>query len=702
MLAFAVTIFLSAFLLFQVQPLIGKFILPWFGGTPAVWTTCLLFFQVALLGGYAYAHLLASRLSSRAQGRLHIALLALAALALPIIPSESWKPGGEENPLPLILGLLAVTVGAPYLILSATGPLLQGWFSRLHHGVSPYRLYALSNVGSLLALLTYPILFERLLRLKAQGWTWSIGFLVFGLLCGLNAWHLARANPPAHRESEEAAPAAAPRPFDVALWLCLAACGSLMLLATTNQMCQDVAVVPFLWIVPLSLYLLTFIICFDREGWYQRPLWAGVLAVMLLLELAVMLTRVKYSIAQQIGVYSATLFVCCMVCHGEMVRLKPSPRYLTLFYLMVSAGGALGGLFVALFATWYFDGYWELHVGLMLTGLLLLMAALRDFARAYEAGAWQMRPRFSRALGILTGLLGLVGVLCLGSLLREQMAKTSANSIAAGRSFYGVLRVLDEYRDQPAERRLTLCHGQTRHGFQFTAPDKRAWPTAYFGPDAGVGIALLDHPRRNKGPLRIGVVGLGAGTLAVYGRSADTFRYYEINPMVETMAEQHFTFLADARRRGVDMDVLLGDARIVMEHQLRRHEPQRFDVLILDAFSSDAIPMHLLTREAFAIYRQHLADDGILVVQVTNWYVDLTPVVRQLADEQGWPCTLVVGEEKAPLGIYRSRWVVMSPNPVFMATPRLQAAGSPWPQGERRIVWTDDFSNLSQVIRKVQ
>ncbi len=702
---FAVTIFLSAFLLFQVQPLIGKYILPWFGGTPGVWTTCLLFFQVFLLAGYAYAHLIVSRLSSRKQGQLHLALLAVALLTLPIAPAESWKPVGDENPLWRILGLLGASVGVPYLLLSSTGPLLQGWFSRVHRGRSPYRLYALSNVGSLLALLTYPLVFERVLRLRTQAVLWSCGWALFAVLCAALAIRLIRENPPPPESApvDQTGPAGTvsqrPTVLVVLLWLCLAACGSVMLLATTNQICQDVAVVPFLWVLPLSLYLLSFIICFDKDEWYHRTGWATLLVVAIALACYALDKGVHLSIWRQIAAFSLAMFACCMVCHGELVRLKPDPRHLTLFYLMVSLGGAIGGILVAIVAPRAFTGFWELQGGLVATCGLMLTVAGREWLVRRRRGEFVERPAASQLVGALTGAVAALGTVLLAYFLVTGIQDSQRLELRSVRNFYGVLRVLDEKRDEPDQHRLVMCHGRTRHGFQFVAPAKRAWPTSYFGPKSGIALAINRHPARATRPLRVGVIGLGTGTIAVHTQPGDDLVYYEINPMVKALDDEFFTYLPDAARRGVRTDLLLGDARIVLERKAARGEIEPYDVLAADAFNSDAIPMHLLTREAYELYWQWLQPDGILAMQATNRYVDITRVVRGLAALNQKTAVDFPVPGDPVIGTSRTRWVLVTSNPTFLSDPRIQSGSTPWPPtAPTPILWTDDFSNLYDVL----
>lgn len=704
MAGYALTILLSSFLLFQVQPLIGKYILPWFGGGPAVWTTCMLSFQVMLLAGYTYAHLIARWLSPYRQGLLHGALLAISLLLLPIIPAETWKPTGEQLPTWRILGLLAVTIGGPYLLLSSTGPLLQSWFARTHPGRSPYRLYALSNAGSLAALVSYPFVVEPALTLPGQAWTWSVCFMVFAALCGLCAWGIYRweGSPPGANRGQTAPrnpdgddDETNPPPPDwptVLLWLALTACGSVVLLATTNQMCQEVAVVPFLWVLPLALYLVTFIICFDGPRWYRRS-WYGVFLVLAVVGATIVLFQgVSVDLWLQIVAYSAVLFACCMVCHGELVRLKPAPRYLTGFYLAVALGGALGGAFTTLLAPLLFTAYWEYHVGLVACCGLLLVVVYRDRCWPLYGG----RPRWAWAI-LLLALAGLAAGLV------TQAVLDSRSGLVRLRSFYGVLQVIRrldvDNQDLPY---LMLRHGRISHGFQYLQAEQRGWPTSYYGPHTGVGLAIRHHPRRasggHRGHLRIGVVGLGVGTLAAYGRPGDLVRFYEINPEVVRLSQEHFTYRKDSPAK---VEVVLGDARVSLERELRHGRPGRFDVLVVDAFSSDAIPVHLLTRECFQVYRDHLRQDGILAVHVSNRYLDLGPVVRRQAAELAQQAVLVDSDDDDPWGVHAANWVLVTGNRRFLDTPAVHSAVDPWPdQGPLPAAWTDDFSNLFKVLSK--
>jgi tetratricopeptide (TPR) repeat protein len=678
--AYALAIFVGAFLLFQVQPLIAKFLLPWFGGGPGVWTTCMLFFQVVLLGGYGYAHLSSRYLSRRGQVLLHLALTVGAIACLPIIPGSAWKPLGAADPTFHILTLLALCVGLPYFVLSGTAPLLQHWFSRTHPGVSPFRLYALSNVGSLLALLSYPAFFEAVLTRSAQARVWGWGLLIYGLACawcGLKAWKAAAGPKPETASSVSTPPANASLAVR-ALWVALPACASVLLLSITNKVCQDVAVIAFLWVLPLAAYLLSFIICFDRPSWYRRFPFAVAL-VLALGSIAYTLTGGGMSVPLQITVYLAGLFISCMVCHGELYRLKPDPAHLTSFYLLISAGGALGGILVAVIAPLVFTDYFELHWGLLLCGVLFLLVVLRE------------RQPIKLATLPAPWVAGCFGVAALAVVLWIDAHQFASVRVVRTRNFYGVLNVYRHVNQDPTLTLVELMHGRMAHGMQFEHPTRAKWPTLYFSPESGVGraIAAVGGERR-----RIGIVGLGAGTLATYAQPGDVLRFYEINPEVERVARQYFTFLKDCPG---ETSVVLGDARLSLEREV----PQNFDLLILDAFNSDSVPMHLLTREAFALYRRHLKDDGAIAVQVSNMSVNLEPVVANLAREFGYHSAVIENRDKrGEWWVLPSTYVLLSRNAEFVrkctSTPGVRA---PRPAAFAVRLWTDDFSALFPVLR---
>ncbi|HXF66349.1 MAG TPA: fused MFS/spermidine synthase [Burkholderiales bacterium] len=671
MLLHAATIFLSAFLLFLVQPIIAKQILPWFGGAAAVWATCLVFFQSVLLAGYAYADLTTRYLAPRRQAWLHLAALAASLAVLPIIPDPQWKPGGaqEGSPTLLILGLLAATVGLPYFMLSTTSPLVQAWFWLSFRHAVPYRLFALSNFASLLALLSYPVLIEPFLPLALQSWSWSAAYLVFALLCAATALASTRgaapaAAVPAAAEADEPAPAIGER----LLWVALSAMGSCLLLAITNHLTQNIASVPFLWVVPLSIYLITFILCFDHPRWYRR---GPILAAVALLLPAMAWYGDSLDLWTATPLYAAGLFACCMFCHGELVLLKPRPRHLTTFYLMVSLGGALGALAVGIGAPILLNGYYELGIALVACAALLYHRVLGG---PWWAGAGALAVVAATATFTVTSIT-------------EYLSGTRVIM----RNFYGVVRTRD-YLD-PVPFRV-MYHGAINHGGQLLDAAYRNRPSSYFGPTSGYGRVFASLP---QGPRRVGVIGLGAGAIAAYARRGDHFRFYEIDPQVAAVAVTEFTFLRDSPAQ---VDVVLGDGRLSLE----REPDQGYDLLAIDAFSGDSIPMHLITREAMATYVRHLKPDGAIVFQATNRFVDIAPVVARLAAEFGMSAALVSDSPESSTGpdywISGTDQIIVTRNQRLLAAEPVRSAAQPLaPRPDFRL-WTDDYYNLLRILKR--
>jgi tetratricopeptide (TPR) repeat protein len=698
---YALTIFTGAFLLFLVQPLIGKYILPWFGGAPAVWTTCMLFFQMLLLCGYAYAHVSARWLKPRAQAILHLVLLLAALALLPITPSDSWKPTDASDPTLRILGLLLMSIGLPYFVLSATSPLMQHWFSRTNPGVSPFRLYALSNVGSMLALLSFPFYFETQFTRTLQARLWGWGLVVYAVSCGFCAIKLwgaksvegqatgDKGGTSKNQRQNSATLNLQPSTFNRVLWLLLPACASTLLLATTNMICQEVAVIPFLWILPLSLYLLSFIICFDSPCWYVRFPFSLALIAALIGICWILFRGVEASIYLQLGIYSAGLFICCMVCHGELYRLRPDPSHLTGYYLMIAAGGALGGLFVAIVAPLVFNNYYELQWGLLLCGALFLcvLARERDPSDGKPRQKLAVKLQRYRKLTLAGGLAALVA---LGTAFWLQAHQFAGARVDKSRNFYGVLTVFKYDNDASNLHYLQFSHGRTLHGQQFTDPVRALWPTTYFSEKSGIGLAMQALPSGNR---RIGVIGLGAGTLAAYPRAGDYLHMYEINPEVERIAASRFTYLANCKGK---VEVTLGDGRLSLE----REPPQNFDLLVLDAFNSDAPPVHLLTEEAFTIFERHVKTNGVIAVNISNRRVNLEPVIANLAHRFGYQMTTIehVPPHDKPW-LMNSSWVLLSRNEAFINSSAIRLAGRPLLTDPTTIpLWTDDFASLFQIL----
>ncbi|MFN0305679.1 MAG: fused MFS/spermidine synthase [Burkholderiales bacterium] len=670
---YASTIFLSAFLLFQIQPVIAKMILPWFGGSSAVWTTCLLFFQLLLVAGYLYSYILVHKLSSRSQALVHLALLVIAVVLLPILPQDVWKPTGSEDPAGRILILLTATVGLQYFLLSTTTPLVQSWYSREKQGAMPYRLFALSNLGSMLALLTYPVAIEPFLSGRGQGWIWSAGFLVFAVLVAVIAWR-GRALPPEPVDTH-LAPAAPPTGSEYGIWIALPACASVLLLAITSHLSQNVAPMPFLWVLPLSLYLLTFILCFESSGWYRR--WVFVpLMIAAFAGMGITLTRDYHNqpIWIMLPLYAGGLFIACMVCHGELAHAKPHPRHLTAYYLMMSVGGAIGGLFVSLAAPRFFNDLYELPVGIVGTVLVLAWVFAREGNRVSRVAS---RGSFAAAALLAAGL----------AYAYKGLAEDTRVMV---RNFYAALRVHDSGSDANAMRVLT--HGTITHGKQYLDPEKRSWPTTYYGEKSGVGVAIETRRSISGAGIRIGVVGLGAGTLAAYGRDGDVVRIYEIDPQVVDLARKEFTYLGDSK---ATIEIALGDARLSME----KESPQQFDVLAIDAFSSDSIPVHLLTREAFETYFKHMKAGGLLAVHISNRHLDLQPVVAEAAKALKKAARIADTDDEEALGTYGATWVLIGDSDDVFNHEKLKGAVEALEPKRSVGLWTDDFSDVYRILK---
>ncbi len=671
-LLFAGTIFSSAFLLFLVQPLIAKQILPWFGGSAAVWSVCMVFFQVTLLGGYAYADWVSRHLAPRRQVMVHVALLALSLTLLPIVAGSDWKPSGNEDPTLWILGLLLATIGLPYFLLSTTGPLIQSWVARSLIGAHVYRYFSLSNLASLLALLSYPFLIEPRATLLHQAYAWSGVYALFAILCTGSALyfmrHMHSLPPEVHAQTHEAEGDWDPRPRDYLMWLSLSAMGSWLLLAITNHITQNVAAIPFLWLLPLSIYLLTFVLCFESDRWYRRDLFLLPTAALLLVcAYGLQDSAIGVNIKVVIPLYAAGLFFFCMFLHGELAQLRPGPRYLTRFYLMLSLGGAVGGITVGLIAPRILPAYYELGIGLGITALLALVL-LRP-SRPLQVGA-----------GVLAGLCAWF--------LYVQIADDFADTRQIARNFYGNLLSLDAQREDPRDNVRQLYHGSIKHGEQFLAPDRRQQPTTYYGPTSGVGRAIAHTDPHDK---KVGLIGLGAGTLAVYGRPGDTYRFYEINPQVVALAQTEFSFMSESQAR---VETVLGDARLSLE----REAPQGFDVLAVDAFSGDSVPVHLITAQAMDLYLRHLDANGIIAFHLTNRFLWLPPVVAEIARAKGLS-TALIHDNPDGRSLRRTDWMLVARNPAVLEQEGIREAVTALEPVPGLLAWTDDFNNLFQILK---
>jgi spermidine synthase len=693
---YATAIFLGSFLLFLIEPIAGKRLVPLLGGSAAVWTTCLVFFQTALLVGYLCAHWLATRFGRRAQAITYTGLLVVA-LAQAVLQIHPQLHASTLNPMASVFRLLAAVIGLPFIVLSATNPLLQAWYSRAYTQamasgggsasvvevlVPPYRLFALSNFGSLLALVVYPSLVEPRLSLGAQALAWLVGFCVFVAAGSAIVWVTASSRPVAPVASSaitEARPAGGdldrPTASDRLLWLLLAACGSVLLCAFTNHLSQDIAAIPLLWIVPLIAYLLSFVWAFNGERFYPRTLMLPLVAFFL----AALGSFIRYGdrvttpIWFTVVFFGLCLFVFCLACHAELYRRRPSPRHATSFYLLIAAGGALGSVLVGIVAPLVFRANYEFFCALVFTTLLLL-------AVTWISG-WLVRVFWTA---------GLAAIIALSFV---QARNDGRDAIVQARNFYGTLRVTEDLESATTADTRTLYHGTIQHGTQVFTDQLRMTPTTYYGHDSGVGLAL-DHCCGTR-PRRVGIIGLGTGTLAAYGRRGDTFRFYDINPLVEKIAQNWFSYL---RETPAKVDIIPGDARL----SLAAEPPQNYDVLVVDAFSGDAIPVHLLTREAIQLYMRQLQPAGILAVHVSNQYLDLAPVVRQQADDAGLSSLLVISEEDPDIGVYASDWVLVTRNQNFLSLSDVASAGEPIDPKAGLRLWTDDYNSLLPVLKSTK
>ncbi|WP_426370528.1 spermidine synthase [Pseudocolwellia sp. HL-MZ7] len=695
-------IFLSAFLLFQVQPLIAKLILPLFGGGAAIWTACLLFFQAFLLLGYLYAHILSKCKSLTTQVSIHSVALLASLLFMPIGLKELTE-FDQSAPLSDILKLLVLSIGAPYFLLSSTGPLVQKWLSYVYASkpdFTPYKLYSLSNIGSLLALVSYPFIFEPLLSLPNQLTYWSAGYIVLvGLLivfC-VQLFKLVSASSKElsnessekittkevtvnHLSSTHSNPILCFK-LDWLLWLALSAIGVVLLVSITNAMTQNIPPVPFLWILPLSLYLLTFIISFYSPKWYVRWYWYVLFVLSSFAGLLMFFIGSQFDIFSQVFIYSGILLSACMICHGELVKLKPSTDRLTLFYLNMSLGGFLGSAFVAFVAQRYFTQFLEFPIALV--AVFVLLGSCTYLLRNSAVKDNNKSPSLiASSCGVFSVML-VVGFVSINQQFKE-------NAVELSRNFYGILSVKDVDVNGVIERRL--IDGTTSHGTQSTDEKLANLPMSYYRKDSGVALALQHlflTPQMN-----VGLIGLGAGTLATYGRRGDSYTFYELNPNVERMARQYFTYIDNSK---ANVEVIIGDGRVTLQKELDNGDANAFDVLVVDAFSGDSVPAHLLTVEAFDLYFLHLKTSGVLAIHVSNSHLDLTALVKGLAVNRDYSA-LYFKTEATDTEVTQTEWVIVTNNQSFIRNAKVKRLQSEWPN-DNELVWTDNYSNLLSVLK---
>ena len=678
MLPFALTIFTSAFLLFQIQPLITKFILPWFGGGTAVWAVSMLFFQSCLVAGYGYAHLSVRYLGLQRQSQLHVVFLLLALIQIPISPSELHEFDAAQNPTLQILSLLIRTIGVPFFVLSATAPLIQAWASSIQATTNPYRLYALSNVAALSALLSYPFIIEPMFNRQLQAQAWSFIFVVFIALCAYCTFVTAtRSKTYSPVPSSSVDKKIRASIVSWLLWLMLPATAVTLLLSVTNQLTRDLVSIPFLWVMPLSVYLLTFIIAFDNERWYRRSLFLPLFAFSLAWILYLLLGE-ALNVTWTIIVFMFTLFVLCMVCHGELYRLRPPANQLTGYYLMVALGGALGSALVSVLMPIISDRYIELQIAASMATILVVLLLMKH-----------VNVKVSLTAGIPIQLALAIGTTFVIFVFVQSARDEEPGIVHQARNFYGVLTV---GRDNAgtSDEFLWLRNGNSYHGAHATTAPAKSLPITYYSPGSGIDMAMSFSTGQRK--RRIGMIGLGIGTAISYAGAQDSVKVYEINPDVVEIAQRHFTYLADTT---ADVKLVLGDARLSLEEEL----PQAFDVFVLDAFSSDAIPVHLLTREAFELYLKHLKPDGIIAVLISSWHFDFQPLLTEMGKTLGLQSVLVTNASNSAQQ-WGSRWMILTKNDRFMSQQFIQSQKQRMPDNMSDVrLWTDDFSSPFQLLK---
>jgi hypothetical protein len=688
--------FFSAFLLFQVQPLMGRFLLPWFGGTAAVWCVCLLFYQCALLAGYGYAHS-TSRMGMRRRSRVHAALLMLSVTTLgaqwlvwgtPMAPDSSWKPAASEEPILRLLMLLTLCVGLPFGVLASTTPLIQARFHANHAERSPYPLYAWSNAGSILGLLSYPSVVEPWFSLREQAWIWSAAYLAWAILLLLDLM-MPRRQAAARRGLPEDPLEQVTRMLRLR-WLALAACGSTLLLAGTQHLCEVLSPVPLLWVIPLGLYLFSFIAAFRLNARAATVGRINAYLVSALLFAATLLGGTFSPALLRGGACCSVIFLGCWLCHGELYRVRPRPSRLTLFYLWAAAGGALGGVLVNLLAPHVLPGYWEFPFS-MAACCLIVLPRLLAIQRSQQG--------FSLPSSIALLLSGIAVVVFLPLAFLEGGYGRPEIRLSI-RNFYGVLRVLEVEAKDRDRHAYILQHGGIRHGYQFAATERKREPTGYHSSRTGAG-QLFSQIRESsdyssKG-LSVGVVGLGAGVLAAYGRAGDTFRFYEINPEVIRFAQGEGGFFSFLKDTPASVDIVTGDARLSLESELEEKGSQGFDVLVVDVFSGWFVPVHLVTREAFELFSAHLAPGGVIAMDITNRHIDFVPLVRGLAEIHGLEWRILETPQDGE-GSWRSVWALLWRPGQAPSIPILTPSGAEYRASPSQ-VWTDDHASVWNVHR---
>lgn len=677
---YAITIFLSAFLGFQVQPLISKYILPWFGGSSSVWLISLLFFQIVLLVGYLYAFFISKIKTSQTQKIIHTIFLLLSLAFLPIIPNQALTNSFQTFPSLQILIILTFTIGLPYLLISATSPLLQFWFNKNQTNKSPYPLYAMSNIGSLIGLISFPFYFEPLMSRVDLSKSWSIFFTIFVFASLFIIFRLPKFKETNQKTKKSKAKNTPKRTKLV--WFLLSCIGSMALLAITNELCLNISASPLIWVVPLSIYLTTFILSFGNAHIYNRKLFFSALIV-----ISLVLAPGKYFISENFGLdiyiltFSLILFVVAFAVHSELYDLKPEPNQLTSYYLLIALGGAIGGFLVAIIAPLVFNNYWELFLISPAACLTIFFINRKSKSITLAKSKHKMLYYFAFSTFIFIFIIGLY----------KFYNESNTNTLISSRNFYGTsnVKIQRYYFNDEARLRKTLYNGNIIHGIQMIDKNEDM-PVSYYSPISAIGktIEIL----QKKENINIAIIGLGAGTISAYGRATDSIVYYEINPDIKTIAEKYFSYISKSPAKH---DIIIGDARL----SLTKENYKKFDLIVLDAFSSDAIPTHLLTNEAMEIYKKHLTDDGVIAFHISNRHLELAPAIINLADYAELPLLQIKTPDEKPFS-FLANWILVTNNTAILDDPDLQVIHQKSMFDMEKIKpWTDDYINILAVIK---
>jgi len=686
-----ISVFISAFLVFQIQPIISKIILPWFGGGASVWTTCILFFQFFLLVGYLYAYILSKIFKVKHQVVVHLVCLLFSLFLLPYNIADIQNIITSEPPTWGVLKVLFFGLGIPYLILSANTPLLQHWFTRETHGANPYRLYAISNIAAFLALVSYPVVIEPFMTLDWQVKLWSSIYWIFVLLVAWIFFIVVKENNkdrlfiPEHIINPQVGF------FRPILWFMLSALGVVLLVSTTNALTQNVPPMPFLWLAPLAIYLLTYVVAFSNLAIYVRYLWLPFYMLLSFVALLIYFIGGQLDIITQLLIYLLILLCGCMICHGELNSLKPKQGNTTLFYLVLSGGGVFGSFLVSFVAKSQFNEFLEFPLAIF--SVLVLATASLWWNKQEECADVK-----SSMVGVVTNsqlsklaagsaVVALVWLLAFSNLNNQYQQY----DIAKARNFYGILTVKDITEGKVNERRL--IDGTTSHGSQSLPLSKLAVPLSYYRP--GTGAQLVIKELSGGSNLQVGIIGLGVGALAAYGQAGDHYTFYELNPLVSVFANKYFSYLGSSK---AEVEVKLGDARVSLQNELDSGQKNAFDLLIIDAFSGDLIPTHLMTQEAFLLYQQHIKTQGVVALHISNRHLSLLPVI--INHSRTLDMQLMLFETPSNENEHDAQWVVLTNNTLLTQSPKLILKQTEIVRDQyQKVLWTDNYSSLLAILK---